>query len=51
MQNDPLGLVDGANAYAYVANNPNYYADPTGLVKIRDIPGGEGDAAMTKANS
>jgi RHS repeat-associated protein len=29
---DPLGNPDGANAYAYVANNPLIYIDPDGLI-------------------
>jgi RHS repeat-associated protein len=30
---DPLVLGDGANGYAYAANNPIKYSDPTGLIQ------------------
>ena len=31
LQRDPLGYVDGPNAYGYVTNNPLRYTDPLGL--------------------
>jgi RHS repeat-associated protein len=31
---DPLGTVDGPNLFAYVANNPVSWRDPTGLVRM-----------------
>ena len=31
LQGDPLGLVDGASVYGYVAHNPVNYIDPMGL--------------------
>jgi len=30
LQRDPVGYVDGVNLYAYVANNPLAYVDPSG---------------------
>jgi RHS repeat-associated protein len=30
MSEDPIGLGDGPNRYAYVGNNPDNYVDPTG---------------------
>lgn len=30
-QRDPIGMTDGVNLYAYVANDPINYNDPTGV--------------------
>ena len=34
MQQDPAGMVDGANMYAYVGNNPVNGRDPSGMLPI-----------------
>jgi RHS repeat-associated protein len=42
MTQDPIGLRDGLNIYAYTTNMPNSFVDPTGLgacyVKFPDYP-------------
>lgn len=35
-QRDPAGYMDGANLYAYVANNPIAFIDPSGMT-LRDL--------------
>ncbi|TWT45045.1 RHS Repeat protein [Phycisphaerae bacterium RAS1] len=35
VQRDPVGLADGLNAYAYVANDPSYSVDFDGLKRYR----------------
>ncbi len=34
MQQDPAGMVDGANMYAYVGNNPTNMVDPSGMLLL-----------------
>ncbi len=36
MQRDPLGYVDGMNAYEYVRGNPVNFVDPMGLFSLQD---------------
>jgi len=38
LQRDPAGYVDGLNLYAYVANNPLAYVDPSGTLKQGEYP-------------
>lgn len=38
MQTDPIGYGDGANVYAYVGADPINWGDPSGLVRLRDLP-------------
>ena len=35
LSNDPLGMVDGPNMYAYVQNDPVNHRDPTGMFRWR----------------
>lgn len=35
---DPVGLVEGPNAYVYVGSNPVRYHDPTGTEKVKSAP-------------
>jgi len=46
VESDPLGLDAGLNTYVYVASNPLDWLDPTGLIKIPDIPGAEGETSV-----
>ncbi|MCK5021439.1 MAG: RHS repeat-associated core domain-containing protein [Candidatus Peribacteraceae bacterium] len=37
IQADPAGMVDGANMYAYVGNNPVNKKDPFGLLNMNNV--------------
>lgn len=46
LSHDPLGYVDSPNLYAYAAQNPIDYADPTGLAAGKAGGGGNSDGGM-----
>ncbi len=43
LSHDPLGVIDSPNLYAYAAQNPIDYADPTGLAIGKGAGGGSSD--------
>jgi len=45
-QSDPIGIDAGINTFTYVGNNPLTWLDPTGLVRILDIPGANGETSV-----